>query len=170
MEQRAGRLLLRQESVDDIAQSACREALLSAMELEQKEGSVETSRAWLRWHATRKIIERARYLQREKRDPNRVDTIGRDSGGSVALEELYRTTLDPSVRAMRQGDLALLDEAIEKLPAQQGLVIRLAYYEGLSREEIAELMGRPSGNAVQSLLSRAIAKLAVILRTLTRDS
>jgi len=162
-------MLLRQESVDDIVQSACREALLSARELERRKDRVETSQAWLHWHATRKIIQRARYLQREKRDPGRNNTAAHGARGGDALGELYRTTLTPSSRAMRREDLDLLDEAIDLLPEQQSLVIRLAYYEALSREEIAEIMGRPSSNAVQSLLSRAIAKLAVIMRSKSKE-
>jgi len=170
VEQRAGKLLLRQESVDDIVQSACREALLGAKELEEREDSVQTSQAWLHWHATRKIIDRARRMQREKRDPGRLDTVAPGANVGDALGELYRTTMNPSSRAMRREDLALLDQAIDLLPEQQSLVIRLAYHEGLSREEIAEIMGRPSSNAVQSLLSRAIAKLAVIMRNKHSES
>ena len=165
----AGTTLLQQESVDDIVQSACREALLSAKELEKRKDRVETSHAWLRWHATRKIIERARYLQREKRNPGRNNTVTDGARVGDALGELYRTTMNPASRAMRQEDLDRLDEAIDLLPEQQSIVIRLAYYEALSREEIAEIMGRPSSNAVQSLLSRAIAKLAVIMRSKGRE-
>ena len=74
-------------------------------------------------------------------------------------------TMNPSMRVIRHEDLDLLDWAIGRLSDQQALVVRLAYFENLSREEIAELMGRPSANAVQVLLCRAIARLAVLMRS-----
>ncbi len=166
--QRAGHHLLEQESIDDIVQSACREALSQADRLEKEDKQVEGSRAWLYWHATRKIIDKARQRQRKKRDPCRLESVSQESK-RIAVDDLYRTTMGPENRAIQREDLRRLDQAIEMLPEQYSLVIRLAYYEGLTREEIAQLMGRPSSDAAQSLLNRAIAKLAVVMRDSDRS-
>jgi len=81
----------------------------------------------------------------------------------AALQELYRTTGTPSRAAIEAEECEQLREEIEGLPSDCATVIKLAYFEGMSRDGIAQLLGRPNANAAQVLLSRALARLAVAM-------
>ena len=62
---KAGGVVLARESISDLAQSVCREALMDAEDFEYR-GEAEF-RNWLFLQATRKILDRARYLKAQKR-------------------------------------------------------------------------------------------------------
>ncbi|MBX6769811.1 MAG: sigma-70 family RNA polymerase sigma factor, partial [Actinomadura rubrobrunea] len=51
-----------------------------------------------------------------------------------------------------------LGRALERLPARQRLAVMLRYYEDMSENEIAEVLGVSVGT-VKSTVSRAMAKL-----------
>ena len=70
----------------------------------------------------------------------------------------------PSQSASRQEQVDLLLEALAELPDDKQRVVELRDFEGLSFAEIARAMGR-SENAVQLLHTRALARLAGILRS-----
>jgi RNA polymerase sigma-70 factor (ECF subfamily) len=53
------------------------------------------------------------------------------------------------------GSRAELDEALQGLPPIQRAALRLYFFEGMSRQEIAELLGM-SPNSISSLLVRAL--------------
>jgi RNA polymerase sigma-70 factor, ECF subfamily len=71
---------------------------------------------------------------------------------------------DPSAVTIDRETVAALWAAVDRLSAKYRLVIALFYQEGLSYEEIAELLALPLGT-VKSHLSRARRALAAALRT-----
>jgi RNA polymerase sigma-70 factor, ECF subfamily len=69
---------------------------------------------------------------------------------------------DPVESAERSHDRALLQAALDRLPADQREVLVWRFFADLSPAETAALMGRSNG-AVRALQHRALAALAVLL-------
>ncbi len=149
------------ESASDVVQSVCRE-LLTHQDRFQHPGE-RGFIAWLYTTARRKIQNRARDIQREKRDAGReVHDLSESTLG--ALGAAYARISSPSGRALREEEVARLEAAIDQLPEEQREVITLAHLAGLSRADIGVQMGR-SEEAVRALLHRAKARLAILLDT-----
>jgi len=92
-----------------------------------------------------------------------VNTVRRDmrETGTVDIERLSRTlvaTTDPTAR--RQ--LAELEHALARLPAEQREVILLVGLEGMAYENAAQILGVPAGT-IRSRLSRAREKLRELI-------
>ncbi|MHC4402670.1 MAG: RNA polymerase sigma factor [Planctomycetota bacterium] len=106
----------------------------------------------------------------------RLATLGalgalRRRRGHLPLEEV--SPVDPRERpdesAMRRELQARLRHALADLPAREGAVFSLRYFEGLSLREIAESLGIGYA-AAGTALSRARSKLDnVLCRTTTED-
>lgn len=75
------------------------------------------------------------------------------------------TTPCPSARADQAERDAMIQAALNSLPADYRMAVVLRYFEGLSGAEMAEAMGR-SVKAVERLLARAKAALEPQLRHL----
>lgn len=58
---------------------------------------------------------------------------------------------------------AILDEAVERLPERESIVINLVYYEGMTHEEAAARTGLPKGT-VSTLVLRALNRLRLAFR------
>jgi RNA polymerase sigma-70 factor (ECF subfamily) len=160
---RAGRLLLAKEESSDLVQSTCRE-ILQHLDRFQYENE-EAFKKWLHTTALRKILDRARYYQAEKRDAGREVRPRRKSpsqSGEGQLLEAYQTFATPSRSAMSREELERVQVAFEQLPDDYREVIILARVVGLPHAEIAEKMNRSQG-AVRVLLSRALARLATLV-------
>ena len=149
------------ESTSDVVQSVCRE-LLTHQERFQHPGE-NGFVAWLYTTARRKIQNRARDLQREKRDAAR-EVQGLSDTTLGVLGAAYARISSPSGRVLRAEEVQRLEAAIDSLPEEQKEVITLAHLAGLSRADIGLQMGR-SEEAVRSLLHRAKARLAILLDT-----
>lgn len=158
---RLGAQLRARESSLDVVQSVCRELLTHQDRFlhPDQNGFI----AWLFTTARRKIQNRARDLQREKRDAAReVQGLGDSTLG--VLGAAYARISSPSGRALRAEEVQRLEAAIDSLPEEQKEVITLAHLAGLSRADIGVQMGR-SEEAVRALLHRAKARLAILLDT-----
>lgn len=149
----AGRLVRAKESSMDLVQSVCREAL-EAMEDFEYRGDA-AFRHWLFTAARRKVIDKARFYQRECRDAAREV-----SPEALAFE--YRSICTPSQDAAAREQLELVERAFDELPADYREVITLARIVRLKHPEIAERMGR-TPVATRRLLNRALARLSSAL-------
>jgi RNA polymerase sigma-70 factor (ECF subfamily) len=85
--------------------------------------------------------------------------------GSVAWEELIieladeqDVQLEVELRQQRRR----MRLAMSQLPAEQKEVLALAYFQGLSHQEIAERLGQPLGT-VKTRLRLAMQKLRLLL-------
>jgi RNA polymerase sigma-70 factor, ECF subfamily len=92
----------------------------------------------------------------------RVPTVSLDAGAADKLTmqlAAARSEMSPAL-ALEQSDLAsALNAALRRLRVEYREAVVLRYHEGLSHEEIAEVMGLPVGT-VKSHLHRARAELA----------
>jgi RNA polymerase sigma-70 factor, ECF subfamily len=154
-----GAQLRARESMSDIVQSVCRELLTHQDRFQYPDE--QGFQAWLFTTARRKIANRARDLDREKRDAGR-EVGGLGESGIAALGAAYARISTPSGKALLAEEIARLEAAIDQLPEEQREVITLAHLVGLSRAEIGVQMGR-SEEAVRSLLHRAKARLSILL-------
>lgn len=156
---RLGRLIRTKESESDIVQSVCRNVLDDRGAFEYRG---ETSfRQWLLRRAEHKIVDRGRFYRREKRESVREEPLdpraaNEDGEGEVA------TLFTPSRHAAGREELERVERAFRELPAPYREVVVLARIVGLSHEAIAARLGRTNG-AVRKMLSRALARLAVLL-------
>lgn len=75
------------------------------------------------------------------------------------------TSPRPPQQASRAEREALIQAALNSLPADYRMAVVLRYFEGLSGADIAEAMGR-SAKAVERLLARARSVLEPLLRPL----
>jgi RNA polymerase sigma-70 factor (ECF subfamily) len=154
-----GPKLRARESASDLVQSVCRDLLTHQDRFAHP--SAEAFRAWLFTTARRKVQNRARDLEREKRDAAR-EVQGVEEAQLASLGAAYARVTNPGERALRNEEIARLESAIESLPEEQREVLTLAHFVGLSRAEIAKQLGKTE-EGVRSMLHRAMARLSVLL-------
>ena len=125
--------------------------------------------AWLRQIAQNNLRDAIKGLDRDKRPPpaKRVESPqGEDS--VVALYDLLGvSTATPSRAAARQEADGMLEAAIQELPPDYALAVRLFDLEGRSGPEVAAAMGRSRGAAFM-LRARAHDRLREILGSASR--
>lgn len=145
----------------DLVQSVCREALEGMEDFEYRGDAA--FRHWLFTAARRKIIDKARYYRRARRDAAR-EAAPPDSAdaGNDELVEQYRSLCTPSRDAAAREQLELIERAFDALPEDYREVITLARIVRLSHAEIAERMGR-TPVSTRHLLHRALARLSTAL-------
>jgi len=153
----AGQGLRDKESCSDLVQSACREVLADLSGFEYREEAA--FRRWLFRAAERKVLDRARFHGRDKRDANREQALAsRESG----LLDCYASFCTPSQVAAAHEEQERIERAMEKLPETYREVLRLRHLLGLSNAEIAAEIGRTQDYA-RMLLGRARHRLAELL-------
>jgi RNA polymerase sigma-70 factor (ECF subfamily) len=159
---RSNRLLRTRESVSDLAQSVCREVLRDLPSFPV--ASEPAFRHWLYTSALRKILDRRKYWETEKRDPRCEVSLDSDERPehADALAATYRGFCSPSQHASLREQIERVEAAFDELPDDYREVLTLARVVGLSHREIAERLGR-SEVAARQLLSRARARLARLL-------
>lgn len=151
-----GARLRARESTSDVVQSICRE-LLTHQERFRHPGE-EAFKAWLFTTARRKLSNRVRDLERQKRDAAR-EVRGSGPGD---LGEAYARISSPSGHVLKAEEVERLEAALDQLSPDHREVLTLAHLAGLSRAEIGRQMEK-SEEAVRQLLHRATAKLAILL-------
>lgn len=135
-----------QDSADDLAQQVFIRAWRSMPTLR----SPESFNGWLKQIMVSVWIDEARRL--------RSVVIG-----TVPLAE----DIDPATRTARELELDL-EWALSALDPRSRLCVLLAYSEGHSHGEIAELLGIPLGTA-KSLVSRGAEKMRRLLNAYIED-
>ncbi|MEM7204608.1 MAG: RNA polymerase sigma factor [Planctomycetota bacterium] len=157
---RAGAELRRRESVSDLVQSVCREALQDIAEIDYR-GDAEF-RNWLFLLATRKILDRHKFYGRDRRDVRREQHL--TSGhGAAELLRCYGAIASPSRIASAREELERLELAVGELPELQRDAVAYVKLLGLPYEQVAQRMGR-SESAVRGLVARGLALVAHRLR------
>lgn len=153
---RAGKAIALRESIRDVAQSVCREALVDLPQFEFR-GEKEF-RNWLFLEAGRKLLKKARYHRQERRD------IGREEGAldaeeAESLRAAYASFLTPSQCADAREEVASVEAAIASLPDAQRDAITMTRLLGLSTAEAAQELGTTE-SAVRGLIARGLARVA----------
>ncbi len=160
-----GQLVQAKESSSDLVQSACRE-VLKHIDRFQYDGE-DGFRQWLYATAIRKIKDKHRFYLAAKRNAQRevpIEPRADTEAGGGWLELVYESFGSPSQHAARQEEVARLAEVFPNLPDNYQTVIRRAYLEHRSHDEIAAELGITNAHA-RVLLSRALARLAKLLRS-----
>ena len=154
---RSDRLLRAKESESDLVQSVCREVLEHIDRYQYR--SEAGFRQWLYRTAERKIIDRFRYYNAEKRSAAR-EVNGEDFGlEDSRLIDAYGTLFTPSRDAMAREELHRVEEAFERLPPDYREIIVLARVVGLPHADIARQLGR-TPSSVRNALYRGLALLS----------
>ena len=154
---RSDRLLRAKESESDLVQSVCREVLehIDRYQYPSEAGF----RQWLYRTAERKIIDRFRYYNAEKRSAAR-EVNGEDLGlEDSRLVEAYGTLFTPSRDAVAREELRRVEEAFERLPPDYREIIVLARIVGLPHADIARQLSR-TPSSVRNALYRGLALLS----------
>jgi len=152
---RMGPFLRSLETSADLAQSVAGEVLAELGEFEDR--GVAGFRKWLLVRAEHKILKRFRFHRQEKRDATRTNPLSE----SVAEHVDDADAVSPSARAIGHEEWERMQRLLEKLPDDYREVIVLSRLVGLTPEQVAAKMGR-SREAIWSLLSRALARLALL--------
>jgi RNA polymerase sigma-70 factor (ECF subfamily) len=157
---RAGRALAARESAADIAQSVFREVLQDVDRIELKgEGAF---RNWLYMQATRKVLDRAKFHGRDRRDAGREVAIPEAGPAADALLACYATIASPSRHAAAREELTRFEDAVQELPENQRDAVTMSRLMGLSYAQVAEQMGLTE-SAVRGLVARGLAALSTQL-------
>lgn len=157
---RTGKAVAARESAHDIAQSVFREVLVDAPAIELKgEGAF---RNWLFMQASRKVLDRAKFLGRERRDVGREVPIPESGPAADALLGAYATLGTPSRHAAARDEIARFEAAVARLPDRQRDAVTMSRLLGLDYPQVAEQMGMTE-SAVRGLVARGLAALASLL-------
>lgn len=158
---RCGRLVAARESVSDLVQSVCREALEDLPELDYR--GEASFKAWLFRLASHKVIDRARHWHRDRRDAAREVDPSDEEEDLAELEQACRTLITPSRDAVAREELRRFEAALAAIPDEYREAILLQRLCGLPYSEIARALDRSEG-AVRNLVYRGLARLSVELR------
>ena len=147
---------------NDVLQVTCLEAFLRIRSFVP--GGPSSFLSWLRRIADNNLRDAIRELEAAKRfsPARRVHSGPNDESYASLLETIAGSNTTISRAASRRELIALVDEALRKLPPDYEQVLRLYELEGLSAPEVAQRMGRSHG-AVRMLLARAREGLGKIL-------
>ena len=143
------------ESVRDLAQSVCREALQESDRLDWR--GEAAFRSWLFVLATRKLLDRRRYYTQQRRDQRVEVPVGDDA---ELLLNAYAQVATPSRNASAREELGRVERDILALPEAQREALLLSRVAGLSYAEIARQKGC-NESAVRGLVARALTRLAL---------
>lgn len=138
----AVRILGNQREAEDLVHDVLLEAWQKAGDYDRSRGSVRT---WLL------VRLRSRALDRWRR------------AGRIRTQTMEARTIDESLPALADDpgtsvDHARVRLALQELPEPQRRVLELAYFEGLSSTEVAEVLAIPIGT-VKSRTAAGLAKL-----------
>jgi RNA polymerase sigma-70 factor, ECF subfamily len=160
---RMGAQLRARETPEDLVQSVAREVL---GDLSQFEWRGEAAfRHWLYVKAQHKLIDKARFVGAERRNPERERPLSSDSETVLGV---YANLCTPSADAASREELARIEQAFGELPADYQEAIGMHRLCGMDYPAIAEQMQRSEG-AVRNLVYRGLARLALRLGELRGD-
>lgn len=143
--------LMRMVNNSEIAEDCFQETFLRVHRKAHSYRSNATFKSWLYTIATRIAIDRLRHDDRRPQ----TDTLEFDAPNQPHA-------LDPSEDAERSELRQTVQTALESLPPQQRAALVLAYYQGHTYPEVAEIMGCSLGT-VKTHMSRALKKLSTLL-------
>lgn len=160
---RLGPTIRARESSSDLLQSVCREALLESPTLEFR--GERAFRRWLFTVAERKIIDRARYWNADRRNPGHEGSSFDDASADeiARLRDSYAAFMRPSREADLREQVERLEAAFQRLSERDREVLTLSRLMGMSHAEVAESLGIAEG-AARMALARALTRLSTELR------
>jgi RNA polymerase sigma-70 factor (ECF subfamily) len=163
IERQLGTALRRKVEPDDVFQETSAEAVRSLPTLELGDWDPFS---WLCQIAERRIIDlHRRFYGAQKRDAGREVPLGSgggETGQAGLINMLVASMTTPSKAFSRNVREARLQEALDKLPAEQREALRLRYVENQPSKEIAARLNKTDA-AVRVMLTRSLKKLQGLL-------
>ncbi len=157
---RLDRSIRERENMSDIAQTICREFLRQAHKLGRTPTSDREIWFRLKREADQKLIERHRMYTTGSRNRGKAPA----PLDSPEAQDTPSKTPEPASTASDREEKMRLEAAIRDLPQPHRRVVELAYFDGKSRDQIAEEIGRSVG-ATKMLLARALTQLSRSLKS-----
>jgi RNA polymerase sigma-70 factor (ECF subfamily) len=153
-----GEELAARETVEDLAQSVCREVLQDKASLQFDDAN--KFRAYLFLQAVRKVVDRARFHRMARRDVRREQPMPETRSAGEA--GIYGNLVTGTQVAVAREKLALVEESLQSLPEAQREALLLSRVAGLSYEEIARQKG-VAESTVRALAARGLTRLCMVL-------
>lgn len=140
------RVLRNYAQAEEVSQDVYLEAWRTAIRFDEARGSAT---AWLTVMAHRRAVDCVRSEERSAK---------RDRGFSDVLAEV--TAPDPVDVVVRRHQALDVRRALDQLPPGQRDALVLAYFDGFSHREVAEILGVPLGTA-KTRIRAAVMRLRV---------
>lgn len=109
--------------------------------------------------ATRKVLDRAKFHGRDRRDLSREENIPSFGLEADTARSCFAALGTPSQDAIAREELARIEAAVHSLPEDQRDAVMMSRLMNLDYAQIAEQMGRTE-SAVRGLVTRGLAALA----------
>jgi RNA polymerase sigma-70 factor (ECF subfamily) len=156
-EQEVGPGLRRREDASDIVQRTVLEAFAA---FDQFKGLSEAEfSGWIKQILRRNVTNVVRDNFAGKRDVRREKYIDADEGSvSVTWKQPVGRGTTPSQRLIKAEAALNLAQALDELPEQQAMAVRMRHLEGRGIEEIAEALDKTPA-AAAGLLRRGLQSL-----------
>lgn len=105
------------------------------------------------------------YLKQQQRELKRnvTESLGEDEQGNLLTFQIADPNGSPEEQLIRQETMRRVQRAISLMSPQQKAVFQLRHYEGLSLEEIGQVMQMNIGT-IKSHLFRAVQKVRDVLK------
>ena len=124
--------------------------------------------AWFKTIADNRLRDAIRHHRRQKRGGDFRRTMGKPEGDSPFLNDLINEyaviSQTPSREIARDEAVQAIQIAIASLPDDHRRVVQLRYFDGLTVEEAARVVGKTTG-AVRGLLDRAKVRIREMMQT-----
>ena len=153
-----GEALAARETIEDLAQSVCREILQDRSALHFEDES--QFRAYLFLQAVRKVVDRARFHRMARRDVRREQPLPETR--SAAEVGIYGGLASATQAAMAREKLVQVEAALQTLPEAQREALLLSRVAGLSYKTIALQKG-VTESTIRTLAARGLTKLCRLL-------
>lgn len=138
-------LLVDRDDAEDVVQETFWQAWRQADRYDAGRSDVGS---WLFVIARSKALMRLRARRRRREEPL----------PAADAPELLNPLPDPAANAEAAGRRAIVLAALADLPAEQRMTVDLAYFHGLTQQEIANRIGQPLGT-VKGRIRLALEKL-----------
>lgn len=86
----------------------------------------------------------------------RAQPVSGDTG--MEIEQIADQQPSADVRLEKQDEMDLLEKCLEELDGNRSAIVRLAYLEGLSRQDLADRFGQPV-STIKTWLRRSLLQL-----------
>jgi len=142
----AARVLNERHEAEDVVQEVFLQVWRDASSYRQERGNVST---WIVAIVRSRAIDKLR-----SRKARRVaNTVGDDD-----MQDVAETLPDPAARPDDLDNQLLVRKAFGSLAVDQRVAIEMAYYEGMSRSEIADALREPLGT-IKTRIRSGLLKL-----------
>jgi RNA polymerase sigma-70 factor (ECF subfamily) len=142
----ACKILNDQTDAEDVVQETFVQIWEKAINFDPKLGKASS---WAATMARNKSIDRIRALQRRTR-------LAEEAGSEMAIANECDATVNEAVHGHDKAKV--IQTAIVTLPAEQRQAIELAYFSGLTQNEISEKLKQPLGT-IKARIRRGLLKL-----------